>query len=59
MTLKFSEKFGNLFSHVFIFSNMFPESHGFVVMPVTRCFKDKGLILSYLSEVISEGIRNC
>ena len=29
------------FSHVFIFGNMFPESHGFVAMPVTRCIKDK------------------
>ena len=25
-----------LFSHVFIFRNMFPESRGFVAVPVTR-----------------------
>ena len=28
------------FSNVFIFGNMFPESHGFVTMPVTSCIKD-------------------
>ena len=33
--LKFSEKFDHPFSHVFIFSNMFPVIHGFVAMPVT------------------------
>ena len=38
--LKFSEKFNYPFSHVFIFGNMFPESHGFVAMPVTSCIKD-------------------
>ena len=36
MILKFSEKFNYKFSHVFIFGNMFPESHGFVAVPVTR-----------------------
>ena len=34
--LKFSEKFDHPFSHVFIFRNMFPESHGFVAVPVTK-----------------------
>ena len=34
--LKFSEKFDHPFFHVFIFGNMFPESHGFVDVPVTR-----------------------
>ena len=28
------------FSHVFIFGNMFPESRGFVAMPVTNCIKE-------------------
>ena len=32
---KFSEKFDHPFWHVFIFGNMFPESHSFVAMPVT------------------------
>ena len=36
MILKFSEKFDNPFSHVFIFGNMFPESHGFDAVPVAR-----------------------
>ena len=40
MILKFSYKFDHLFSHVFIFGNMFPESHGFLPMPVTSCIKD-------------------
>ena len=34
---KFSEKFDHPFWHVFIFGNMFPESHGFLAMPVTYC----------------------
>ena len=34
-TLRSAEKFYNKFSHVLIFGNMFPESHGFVAMPVT------------------------
>ena len=34
-TLRFAEKFDHLFSHVFTFSNMFPESHGFISVPVT------------------------
>ena len=38
--LKFSEKFDHLYLQVFIFGNMFPESHGFVTMPVTSCIKD-------------------
>ena len=33
-TLTISEKLSHLFSHVFIFGNMFPESHGFVSVPV-------------------------
>ena len=40
MILNFSEKFDHPFSHVFIFANMFPESHGFVVMPVTSSIKN-------------------
>ena len=38
--LKFSEQFIHPYSHVFIFGNMFPESHGFVAIPVTSCIKD-------------------
>ena len=38
--LEFSENFDHPFSHVFIFGNLFPESHGFVAMPVTGCIKD-------------------
>ena len=34
--LKFSKKFDHPFSNGFIFVNMFPESHGFVAMPVTK-----------------------
>ena len=34
--LKFCEKFDHPFPHVFIFVNMFPESHGFVAVPITR-----------------------
>ena len=34
--LKFTETFDHPFLHVFIFGNMFPESHGFVAVPVTR-----------------------
>ena len=44
--LKVFEKFYHPFSHVFIFGNMIPESHGFVGMPVTRCMKDTCLNLS-------------
>ena len=39
-TLRFSEKFGHPFSNVYIFGNMFPESHGFVAMPVTSSIED-------------------
>ena len=35
-----STEFDHPFSHVFIFGNMFPESHGFVAMPVTSSTKD-------------------
>ena len=35
MTLIFCENFDHLFSHVFVFGNMFPGSHGFVAVPVT------------------------
>ena len=38
--LKFSEKFDHPFSFVFIFGNMFSDSHGFVAMPVISCIKD-------------------
>ena len=34
-TLIFSEKFDQRYLHVFIFRNMFPESQGFVAVPVT------------------------
>ena len=33
--LRFAKKLEQQFSHVFIFGNMFPESHGFVAVPVT------------------------
>ena len=33
--LNFFEKFDHPFSHVFMFRNIFPESHGFVAMSVT------------------------
>ena len=32
---RFSGKFDRLFSLVFIFENVFPESHGFVAVPIT------------------------
>ena len=35
MVLKFSEEFDHPFSHIFIFGNTFPESHGFVALSVT------------------------
>ena len=53
VTLKFSVKFNHsFFQHAFIFINMFPESHGFVDMPVESCFKDtcSNLSLSNYSE---------
>ena len=34
-TLKFTEQYDHPFSHVFIFGNMFRESHGFISVPVT------------------------
>ena len=40
MTLKFSEKLDHQFSHDLYFVNMFPESRGFVAMPVRGCIKD-------------------
>ena len=39
-TLKFSEKYDHLFTNYFAFGNMFPESHGFVVISVTSRIKD-------------------
>ena len=39
-TLRFSGKFEGQFSHLFIFHNMFHESHVFVAMPVTSCVND-------------------
>ena len=53
--LKLTEKFDNLFSHVFIFGNMFPESHGFVCR-LQAVSKIHVPIHPYL---ISEGRRNC
>ena len=38
MMLKFSEKFGYPFSDVFIFGNMFPESHGFLIFIIFLFF---------------------
>ena len=52
--LKFYEKFIHPFSYLFIFSNMFPESHGFVFMPVTS--SSNGPIFHY---IVSEGRQNC
>ena len=54
--LKFFEKFDHPLSHVFIFVNIFPESHGLGAMPVTSRFIDTCSIYSYL---ISDGRRNC
>ena len=54
--LKFFEKFDHPFLHVFIWYTMFPESHGFVAMPVTSCIKDTVQICHYL---ICEERRNC
>ena len=34
--LKFSNKFDQPILYVFIFGNMFPASHGFVAVPLTR-----------------------
>ena len=36
MILKYSEKYQHQFLHVLIFGNMFPESHGFVAVPIKR-----------------------
>ena len=54
--LKFSKKFYNPFSHDFMFGNLFPESHGFVAMPVTSSIKDT---CSNLSLSNSSERRNC
>ena len=51
--LKFSEKFDPPFSHVFIFGNVFPESHGFAAMPVTSCIKDT------CSNLLIQIVRHC
>ena len=45
------------FSHVFIFSTMFPKSLGFVAMPGTSCIKDTCSTL-YISNISKER-RNC
>ena len=37
---KFADKFDTPFLHVFIFENLFTESHCFVAMPVTSCITD-------------------
>ena len=39
LTIKFSEKFDNLFLHVFFYLVTFPESCGFVAMAVANCIK--------------------
>ena len=56
MFLKFPEKLDYLFSHVFIFGNMFSESHGLVTMSVQAISKIHVQI--YIS-LIGEGRRNC
>ena len=38
--LSFFEEFDHQFSHVFIFGNMFPESHSYIAMPVTSRMED-------------------
>ena len=62
-TLKFSEKFDDQFSHVFIFGNMFCESHGSVVMPVTSSKNFVSMIhVPIYPYLISEGneiVRAC
>ena len=55
MTLKFSEKFDQQFSLVFIFGTMFSENHGFVAMPLTSCIKYTCSNLSNL-QCVSEGL---
>ena len=50
-TLKFSEKFHHPFSHIFIFGNMFPESHGFVVMQITSCIMDTWFNVSLSNQI--------
>ena len=37
--LRFSKKFDPSFLHVFLFGNMFPESHGFAAAPITSSNK--------------------
>ena len=53
------EKFDHPFSHVFIFGNVFPESHGFVAMPVTTASQIHTLYVAIYPYLISEGRRNC
>ena len=48
-----SEKLDHKFLHDFIFGPMFPESHGFVAMPITSCIKDTHSNLS-LSDYFRE-----
>ena len=57
--VKFPHKFDDLFSHVFIFRNMFPESHGFIAMPVQAVSKIHAPIINPYIIIISEGRRNC
>ena len=52
MFLVFSEKFDHPFSHIFIFENTFPESHGFITMQLQAVTKIHIPIYPYL---ISEG----
>ena len=55
--IKLSEKLNHPFKRVFIFGNTFPESHGFVAMPVSSCIK--GIPVKIYPYLISEGRRNC
>ena len=56
MTLKFAEKFDHPFPHVFIFGNMFRESHDFVAMPVTSSENFESMIhVPIYPYLISEG----
>ena len=46
----FSVKFDHQFLHVFIFDNMFPESHSFVAVPVTR---SNYFVCIYVGQIVS------
>ena len=59
--LRFSEKFDNPFSHVFIFGKMFPESHGCVAMATTSCIEDTCTMQFIPIELVKEDeiVRAC